>query len=92
MSQPWSQSELVMTNAIERAFENAAGPERDFCQVCCGPLSNRVHAPIIMLRAGEELGHCSACGRPVDGEGRSVCTVNSRGVVIVECIQCGSYP
>jgi len=79
-------------NAIERAFENAAGPERDFCQVCRGPLSNRARRPIIVLRKGEELGHCSACGRPVDGEGRSVCTVSDRGVAIVECVQFGSYP
>ncbi len=79
-------------NAIERAFENAAGPERDFCQVCRGPLSNRARRPIIFHGEGEKLGHCSACGRPVNGEGLSVCTVSSRGVAIVECVRGGSYP
>ena len=79
-------------NPIERAFESAAGPDRDFCQVCRGPLSNRVRHPIIILREGEEVGHCSACGRPVNSEGRSVCTVSERGIAIVEVLLLGSYP
>ena len=83
---------VAIVNAIERAFENAAGPESDYCQVCRGPLSTRARAPILVLREGEEVGACSACGRPVDTQGRSVCRASDRGVTVVECVQFGSYP
>ena len=78
--------------ALEAAFDKASGVMREHCQVCRGPLSSRTRAPILVLHEGGEFGACSACGRPVDGEGRSVCTVNDRGVAIVESVVFGSHP
>ena len=79
-----------MKNPFEQAFESAAGPEVDYCPVCRGPLSSKAHVVVIpMLREGEKLGSCPACGRPVDAQGRCVCKEGTR---IVEYILCGSAP
>jgi len=74
-----------MPNPLVEAFEAAAGPPVPFCMVCLGPRRDALE--ILVVLGPEPVRVCTACGGPLDGQGRSALLLTADGVqspIVVE--------
>ncbi len=64
-------------SALERAFDEAAGEQPEFCSACEGPRSD---LPFLCKLRRDELGECEACGGATGPGGLSLRRITSEGV------------
>lgn len=72
-------------NPLTRAFDGATRGSPGFCQTCAGPTPRGQR--IVVLEVQEKLAKCVACGRPVDGGGRSLGALRRDGTVELSTIR-----
>ena len=68
-----------MKSQLERAFEEAAGPDREVCLTCLGPAVSNVEVPALFLHDDEPVPPCPDCGEAVHQSGKTAVTLDYQG-------------